>query len=53
MGGEYLFFLRKDKETGAYSVTDYVSGVRELGKNLSFYEKNLSELERIVAAKEN
>jgi hypothetical protein len=53
MGGEYLFFLTKDKETGAYSVTDYVSGVRELGKNRSFYEKNLSELERIAAAKEN
>ena len=53
MGGEYLFFLSKDKETGAYSVTDYVSGVRELGKDLSFYEKNLSELEQIVAAKEN
>jgi hypothetical protein len=53
MGGEYLFFLTKDKETGAYSVTDYTSGVREIGKNLSFYEKNLSELEQIVAAKEN
>lgn len=53
MGGEYLFFLRKDKETGAYSVTDYVSGVRELGKHAAFYEKNLSELEQIVAAKEN
>jgi hypothetical protein len=53
MGGEYLFFLTKDKETGAYSVTDYVSGVRETGKNLSFYEKNLSALEQIAAAKEN
>ncbi len=53
MGGEYLFFLTKDKETGAYSVSDYVSGVRELGKNQSFYEKNLNELAQIVAAKEN
>jgi hypothetical protein len=53
LGGEYLFFLKKDKETGEYSVTDYVSGVRETGKNLSFYEKNLSELEQIASAKEN
>jgi hypothetical protein len=53
IGGEYLFFLTKNKETGAYSVTDYVSGVREINKNLSFYEKNLSELEQIAAAKEN
>lgn len=53
IGGEYLFFLTKNKETGAYSVSDYVSGVKELDKNRSLYEKNLSELERIVAAKEN
>jgi hypothetical protein len=53
IGGEYLFFLIRDKETGQYSVTDYVSGVRETGKNLSFYEKNLSQLEQIAAAKEN
>jgi hypothetical protein len=53
IGGEYLFFLTKNKETGVYSVTDYTSGVKEIDKNLSFYEKNLSELERIVAAKEN
>ena len=53
VGGEYLFFLTKNKESGEYDVTDYVSGVRETGKNLSFYEKNLSELEQIVAAKEN
>jgi hypothetical protein len=53
IGGEYLFFLTKDKETGAYSVTDYVSGVKETDKNLSLYEKNLSALEQIAAAKEN
>ena len=53
IGSEYLFFLTKNKETGAYSVTDYMSGVKELNKNQSLYEKNLSELERIVAAKEN
>lgn len=53
IGGEYLFFLTKNKETGAYFVTDYVSGVKEIDKNLAFYEKNLSELEQIVAAKEN
>jgi hypothetical protein len=53
IGGEYLFFLTKNKETGAYSVTDYTSGVKELDKNLALYEKNLGELEQIVAAKEN
>ena len=53
MGSEYLFFLTKDKETGAYWVTDYTSGVKEIDKNLSLYEKTLSELEQIVAAKEN
>lgn len=53
MGGEYLFFLTQNKETGAYNVTDYVSGVRETGKNLSSLEKNLSELEQIASAKEN
>ena len=53
VGGEYMFFLTKNKETGAYSVTDYTSGVKEIDKNLSFYEKNLNELEQIVAAKEN
>lgn len=53
IGGEYLFFLIKDKETGAYSVTDYVSGVKETGKNPASYEKNLSALEQIASAKEN
>lgn len=53
IGGEYLFFLTRNKETGAYSVTDYMSGVKELDKNLSFYEKNLSALEQIASAKEN
>lgn len=53
IGGEYLFFLTKNKETGAYSVTDYMSGVKEVDKNLAFYEKNLGELGQIAAAKEN
>ncbi|HMS39508.1 MAG TPA: hypothetical protein PKE69_04725 [Pyrinomonadaceae bacterium] len=53
VGKEYLFFLTQNKEDGKYYVTDYVSGVREIEKNLSFYEKNLSELGRIVAAKSN
>jgi hypothetical protein len=53
IGGEYLFFLTRNKETGEYSVTDYVSGVKETDKNLAFYEKNLSALEQIVSAKEN
>lgn len=53
MGGEYLFFLSKDKESGAYGVTDYVSGVRENDKNFSVYEKNLGELFDIAANKKN
>jgi len=53
IGGEYLFFLTGNKETGEYSVTDYMSGVRELDKKISFYEKNLSDLEQIASAKEN
>lgn len=53
LGGEYLFFLTKNKETGAYSVTDYMSGVKEIDKNLSSYEKNLADLEQIASAKEN
>lgn len=53
IGGEYLFFLTKDKESGQYSVTDYVSGVKKTTENLSVYEKNLSELADIVAVKKN
>lgn len=53
IGGEYLFFLTKDKETGKYNVTDYTSGVREINKNLAVYEQNLSELKQIASAKEN
>ena len=51
LGGEYLFFLKKDAETGKYNVTDYMSGVRDASKNLSFYEKNFGELEAIISAK--
>lgn len=53
IGGEYLFFLTKNKETGEYSVTDSTSGVKQINKNLAFYEKNLGELEQIAGAKEN
>jgi len=53
IGGEYLFFLTSNKETGEYSVTDYMSGVKDLDKKLSFYEKNLNDLEQIASAKEN
>lgn len=53
MGDEYLVFLRQNKETGEYDVTDYMSGIKETRKNLSFYEKNLGELEQIASAKEN
>jgi len=53
LGSEYLFFLTRNKETGEYFVTDYLSGVKELDKNFASYEKNFSELEQIAAAKEN
>ncbi len=53
IGGEYIFFLTKNKETGKYAVTDYVSGVKETDKNLAFYEQNISEIQQIVAAKGN
>ncbi|MGI9056062.1 MAG: hypothetical protein ACR2F2_09705 [Pyrinomonadaceae bacterium] len=53
IGGEYLFFLSKNKETGEYSITDYVSGVKDLGGKSKLYEKNLNELGEIAAAKEN
>ncbi len=52
VGGEYLFFMTKDKENGNYYVTDYVSGVKETN-NLAFYEQNINELKQIVAAKTN
>jgi hypothetical protein len=52
LGNEYLFFMSKDKESGKYYVTDYVSGVKETA-NLAFYEQNFNELKQIVAAKTN
>ena len=53
IGGEYLFFLSRDKETGKYNVTDYVSGARDIAGKSKFYEDNLSELEKIASAKAN
>ncbi len=53
VGKEYLFFLSKNKEDGKYYVTDYTSGVREIEKNLAFYERSLSDLSQIVSAKSN
>lgn len=53
IGEEYLFFLTRNKEDKTYSVTDYVSGVKEIDKNLPVYEQNFDELTKIVAAKEN
>lgn len=52
-GGEYLFFLSRDKETGKYSVTDYVSGVKDIAGKSAVYEKNLTRLDEIASAKEN
>ena len=40
IGGEYLFFLSQNKETGEYNVTDYMSGVRETAGKSKFYEDN-------------
>lgn len=53
IGSEYLFFMSKDKETGKYAVTDYVSGVKDINEKSAVYEKNLRELEEIASAKEN
>jgi hypothetical protein len=53
IGGEYLFFLKKNAETGELNVTDYMSGARDIAEKAEFYEKNLNELERIASAKEN
>ncbi len=53
IGGEYLFFLTKNKETGEYGVTDYMSGVKEFAGKSKLYESNLSELAAIALAKEN
>lgn len=53
VGKEYLFFLTQNKEDGKYYVTDYVSGVREIKKNLTHYEKSLNDLRQIAAAKTN
>lgn len=53
IGGEYLFFLSQNKETGEYNITDYVSGVKDLTGKSELYEKNLNELGEIAAAKEN
>lgn len=53
IGGEYLFFLTKDRETGNYTVTDYVSGVREIAGKSAVWENKLKQLEEIASAKEN
>lgn len=53
IGNEYLFFLSRDKETGKYSITDYVSGAKEITGKSALYEKNLAELEEIASAKKN
>ncbi len=53
IGNEYLFFLTKDKESGVYGVTDYISGAKEVAGKLEIYEKSLDELREIVENKEN
>ncbi|CAN5631321.1 hypothetical protein BH20ACI4_BH20ACI4_13550 [soil metagenome] len=53
IGGEYLFFLSKNKETGEYNVSDYMSGVKDTSGKSDFYEETFAELEQIASAKEN
>ncbi len=53
IGEHYLFFLSKDKETGEYRITDYSSGVKEVGDKLEVYDKSLTELASIAASEEN
>lgn len=53
VGEEYLFFLTKYEEGGKDSLTDYVSGVKNVEGKLDVYEKNLDELKQIFETKEN
>jgi hypothetical protein len=53
IGDEYLFFLKKNSETGKYDVTDYVSGAKDVAGKLDIYEKNFEELKAIAETKEN
>ena len=53
IGDQYLFFLTKNKETGKYDVSDYVSGAKDVAGKLDVYEKSLSELKSIAENKEN
>ncbi len=53
IGGEYLFFLSQNKETGEYNVANYMSGVRDMNGKSDFYENTFVELEQIASAKEN
>ncbi len=56
IGEQYLFFLMKyEEEDGSSkeSLTDYVSGVKDVEGKLEVYEKNLNELGEIFQTKEN
>lgn len=53
IGEQYLFFLKNNKETGNFDVTDYSSGAKEVAGKLEVYEERISELNKIVATKEN
>jgi hypothetical protein len=53
IGGEYIFFLSQNKETGEYNVANYMSGVRDTSGKSDFYENIFAELEQIASAKEN
>ena len=53
IGSQYLFFLKKNQETGKYGITDYGSAVKETAANFGVYEKFLVELKSIAETKEN
>ncbi len=51
---KYLFFFKKDAETGQYALTDEVSGYKKLSDaDLYIHKKRIDELKSIVKTKEN
>ena len=54
VGERYLFFLRKNAETGQYELTDETSGAKKLSDyDLDIHKKRIKELKSIADKKEN
>jgi hypothetical protein len=53
-GERYLFFFKKDAETGAVELTDSVSGVKKLNNHdLAIHQKRINELKEITKSEKN